>query len=80
MKAGEQGNPGKPGKPGRGSGTVGRTDPPAKKPDGGHKRVNVDFPAWMVERLDMEARRLSVPRQSLIKFWIAERLDKLPAS
>ena len=40
------------------------------------KRVNVDFPVWMVERLDSEADRLGVPRQSLIKVWIGERLEK----
>ena len=39
------------------------------------KRVNVDFPAWVVERLDGEAKRLGVTRQSLIKLWIAERLQ-----
>jgi hypothetical protein len=36
--------------------------------------VNVDFPAWVVDTLDREARRLGVTRQSLIKTWIAERL------
>ena len=40
------------------------------------KRVNVDFPLWMVQSLDREAHRLGVPRQSIIKLWIAERLDK----
>jgi hypothetical protein len=39
------------------------------------KRVNVDFPTWMVERLDREAQRLGVTRQALIKLWIAERVD-----
>ncbi|MFH0730156.1 MAG: CopG family transcriptional regulator [Pseudomonadota bacterium] len=39
------------------------------------KRVNVDFPSWMIARLDQEARRLGVTRQSLIKFWISERLQ-----
>ncbi len=38
------------------------------------RRVNVDFPAWMIERLDQEARRLGVARQSLIKFWISDKL------
>jgi hypothetical protein len=38
------------------------------------RRVNVDFPAWMVESLDREAKRLGVTRQSIIKVWIAERL------
>lgn len=38
-------------------------------------RVNVDFPAWMVERLDREATKLNVSRQAIIKMWIRERLD-----
>ena len=38
-------------------------------------RVNVDFPSWVVESLDREARRLGVTRQSIIKIWIAERLE-----
>lgn len=46
----------------------------ATKPGQEQKRVNVDFPAWMIHRLDREAKRLGVPRQSLIKIWIAERL------
>jgi hypothetical protein len=49
----------------------------AVKPGIEQKRVNVDFPAWMIHRLDKEARRLGVPRQSLIKIWIAERLQDL---
>jgi len=40
------------------------------------KRVNVDFPLWMVRLLDKEARRLGVPRQSIIKVWISERLEQ----
>ncbi len=40
------------------------------------RRVNVDFPVWMVESLDREAKRLGVTRQSIIKVWIAERLEK----
>jgi hypothetical protein len=38
------------------------------------KRVNVDFPAWMVDSLDREAQRLGVTRQSLIKLWLADKL------
>ena len=38
------------------------------------KRVNVDFPTWMIESLDREADRLGVTRQSVIKMWLAERL------
>ena len=40
------------------------------------KRVNVDFPIWMVEQLDQEANRLGVTRQSIIKVWLAERLER----
>lgn len=39
------------------------------------KRVNVDFPAWMIDALDQEASRLGVTRQSIIKVWLAERLE-----
>ncbi|MGD0561469.1 MAG: CopG family transcriptional regulator [Roseiarcus sp.] len=38
------------------------------------KRVNVDFPVWVVEGLDRQAERLGVTRQALIKLWIAEKL------
>ena len=40
------------------------------------RRVNVDFPVWMIHSLDKEANRLGVPRQSIIKIWVAERLEK----
>jgi hypothetical protein len=40
------------------------------------RRVNVDFPVWMIESLDREARRLGVTRQSIIKVWLAERLEQ----
>jgi hypothetical protein len=49
----------------------------ATRPGQEQKRVNVDFPVWMVHRLDREAKRLGVPRQSIIKIWIAERLQKV---
>lgn len=39
------------------------------------KRVNVDFPTWMVDSLDREASKLGVTRQSVIKVWLAERLQ-----
>ena len=39
------------------------------------KRVNVDFPMWMVEALDKEAQRLGIHRQAVIKTWIAQLLD-----
>lgn len=40
------------------------------------RRVNVDFPSWMIHSLDKEAKRLGVTRQSVIKMWLAERLEK----
>jgi hypothetical protein len=43
-------------------------------PGRAQRRVNVDFPEWMVNSLDQEAQRLGVTRQSIIKVWIAERL------
>ncbi len=48
----------------------------AFRPGQQQKRVNVDFPVWMIERLDKEANRLGVPRQSLIKVWIGQSLEK----
>ncbi|QKE40492.1 MAG: CopG family transcriptional regulator [Ferrovum myxofaciens] len=39
------------------------------------RRVNVDFPSWMIDSLDREAERLGVTRQSIIKVWLAERLE-----
>ncbi|MCB1358829.1 MAG: hypothetical protein KDK53_20795 [Maritimibacter sp.] len=47
----------------------------ARRPNLEARRVNVDFPAWMVTGLDREAARLGVSRQALIKLWIAERLE-----
>ena len=47
----------------------------ARRPGLEQRRVNVDFPQWMIESLDREARRLGVTRQSVIKVWIAERLE-----
>ena len=49
----------------------------ARRPLQNMRRVNVDFPSWMVESLDREADRLGATRQSLIKIWIAERLEQL---
>ena len=43
------------------------------------RRVNVDFPTWMIDSLDREARKLGVTRQSVIKVWLAERLEATAA-
>ena len=51
--------------------------PKARKPVQEQKRVNVDFPLWMIQLLYKEAKRLGVPRQSIIKLWVAERLKKV---
>jgi hypothetical protein len=48
----------------------------ARRPLQEARRVNVDFPSWMVESLDREAQHLGVTRQSVIKMWIAERLER----
>lgn len=47
----------------------------ARRPNLQSRRVNVDFPAWMVEGLDARAAHLGITRQVLIKMWIADRLD-----
>jgi len=49
----------------------------ATRPGQEQKRVNVDFPIWMIRSLDKEAKRLGVTRQSIIKIWIAERLKQV---
>lgn len=47
-----------------------------QRPNQAQRRVNVDFPTWMIDLLDKEASRLGVTRQSIIKVWLAERLEK----
>lgn len=41
------------------------------------KRINIDFPAWMVDSLDKEAKHIGVSRQAVIKMWLAEKLQSL---
>jgi len=48
----------------------------ARRPLQAQKRVNVDFPKWMIDSLDKEASRLGVTRQSIIKVWLSERLQQ----
>lgn len=48
----------------------------ARRPASEPRRVNVDFPSWMVASLDREAQRLGVIRQSVIKVWIAEKSEE----
>ncbi|MBW2421764.1 MAG: CopG family transcriptional regulator, partial [Deltaproteobacteria bacterium] len=48
----------------------------AHRPEQEQRRVNVDFPIWMIHSLDKEAKRLGVPRQSIIKVWVGERLEQ----
>jgi hypothetical protein len=52
----------------------------ARRPGHEQKRVNVDFPVWMIRSLDREAERLGVPRQSLIKVLVAQQLERQTAS
>lgn len=51
-----------------------------KRPNQSQRRVNVDFPVWMIESLDQEATRVGVTRQSIIKVWLAERLEEIAAN
>ena len=51
----------------------------AHRPNQQQRRVNVDFPTWMIDSLDREASRIGVTRQSIIKLWLAERLEKAAA-
>ena len=52
----------------------------ARRPLQEQKRVNVDFPTWMIASLDREASRLGVTRQSIIKVWLAERLEQVASN
>ncbi len=47
-----------------------------RRPGLKQRRVNVDFPDWIIESLDREATRIGVTRQSIIKVWIAERIKE----
>lgn len=49
----------------------------AKRPNLEQKRVNLDLPTWMIERLDQEAKRLGVARQAIMKMFLAQHLDKV---
>ena len=52
----------------------------SRRPLQEQRRVNVDFPTWMIKSLDKEASRVGVTRQSIIKVWLAERLEQLDKS
>ncbi|MFO7613968.1 MAG: hypothetical protein R6W71_04935 [Bacteroidales bacterium] len=49
----------------------------AERPGHSSKRINVDFPVWMIRLMDKESKRLGVTRQSIIKIWIAEKLKEV---
>lgn len=51
-----------------------------RRPNQSQKRVNVDFPTWVVDSLDREASRVGVTRQSIIKLWLVERLEEKAAN
>ncbi len=48
-----------------------------KRPNQQHKRVNVDFPVWVIDSLDKEAGREGVSRQSIVKLWLVEKLEQI---
>lgn len=51
----------------------------ARRPGHERKRVDIEFPQWMLDRLDREASRLGVTRQAVIKLWLSERLERREA-
>jgi hypothetical protein len=51
-----------------------------KRPNQSQKRINVDFPSWVIDSLDREASRVGVTRQSIIKLWLVERLEEKAAN
>ncbi len=51
-----------------------------KRPNQKQRRINVDFPAWVIDSLDREASRIGVTRQSIIKLWLVERLEEKAAN
>ena len=50
------------------------------RPNQTQKRVNVDFPSWVIDSLDKEASRVGITRQSIIKIWLVERLEQQAAN
>jgi len=51
-----------------------------KRPNQKQRRINVDFPSWVIDSLDREAGRIGVTRQSIIKLWLVERLEEKVAN
>jgi len=51
-----------------------------KRSNQAQKRINVDFPTWVIDSLDKEASRIGVTRQSIIKLWLVERLEERAAN
>lgn len=47
-----------------------------KRPNQKQRRINVDFPSWVIDSLDRKANRIDVTRQSIIKLWLVERLEE----
>lgn len=47
----------------------------ARRPAEEQKRINMEMPVWMLSALDREAKKMGVSRQSIIKIWLAERLQ-----
>ncbi len=48
----------------------------ARRVNQASRRVNIDFPSWVVDGLDKQAKRLGITRQALVKVWIAEKLKE----
>ena len=49
----------------------------ARRPGHESRAVAINFPQWMLDALDREARRLGVTREAIVKVWLAERLERV---
>ena len=47
-----------------------------RRPGVAPRRVNVDFPEWIIDKLDLQSKLIGVSRQSLIKLWVSERIQQ----
>ncbi len=52
----------------------------SKRPGLAAKSIRIDFPMWMIERLDREAKKLGISRQAVVKLWLSDRLQNVVSS
>ena len=44
------------------------------------QRINIDIPKQILHQIDNEANRIGVPRTSILKLWIVEKLSELKSA